>query len=267
MNIHDTFADGALPYWNRFAVGRAWVEEQAGVLRCVMGPVSVRALSPNASPLQHHLSDAELNDHRLYERGRWVWKPPLRMTVRARASHGQAQLIGTAGFGFWNAPFGAGNDAAASPQAVWFFHASPPSHMTLSPNGVGSGWRAQVLDAPQAPSFVVTLGSLAWWLLKPLRPLFYRAAQATVGGGEALAPARLDEWHTYRLDWLAQRVDFFVDAQKIFTTTASPRGPLGFVAWMDNSMLSVRGGEVRFGNLDVPERQWLEMSEVRIETV
>jgi hypothetical protein len=263
MNIHDTFADGALPYWNRFAVGRAWIVEQFGALRFVLGPVKVETLP--ATSLAQALSDVELNDHRLYERGRWPWRPPLRLMVRARASHGQDQLLGTAGFGFWNAPFGAGNAAADSPQAVWFFHASPPSFMSMSNNGAGNGWRAQVLNAPRVPKFIVLLGGLAWYVLKPLRPLFYRAAQTQVGGGEVLISASLTEWHTYRLDWLRDQVDFFVDEQKIFTSHSSPRGALGFVAWLDNSMLSVRDGDIRFGNLDVPERQWFELSEVKIE--
>ncbi|MEP7199279.1 MAG: family 16 glycosylhydrolase, partial [Chloroflexota bacterium] len=257
--IHDTFTDGALPYWNRFAVGRAWVEtcevlETSQVCRLAIGPAPADALS-----------DAELNDHRLFPRGRWPWRPPLRMSVRARASLPAADLIGTAGFGFWNAPFGADNDTLDAPQAVWFFHASPPSYLSMSRDGYGSGWRAQVLNAPRVPKVVVLLGGLAWFALKPLRPLFYRAAQTQVGGGEALVTARFDEWHTYRIDWLPSRVDFCVDDEKIFTSPSSPRGPLGFCAWMDNSMLNVRDGAFAFGNLAVPGRQWLELSEVSIQ--
>ncbi len=253
MEIHDTFADGALPYWNRFAVGRAWVQEEDGVLRFAMGPAPARSLS-----------DAELNDFRLFARGKWLWQPPLRMSIRARASHNADQLIGTAGFGFWNAPFALNGDASDAPRAVWFFHASPPSHMSMSSNGEGSGWRAQVLNAPRVPTWTIALGNLVW-AIAPLRPLLYRAAQTQVSGGECLVSATLSEWHRYRLDWLPSRVDFFVDEQHIFSTQTRVRGPLGFVAWLDNSMLRLRDGEFAFDNLAVSEREWLELSEVHVE--
>ena len=254
--IRDSFASGVLPYWNRFGVGSAWLEEEPGMARFVLGPAPAG-----------RLSDIELNDHRLYARGRWPWRPPLRMSVRARASHPAGQIIGTAGFGFWNAPFAESNDALESPQAVWFFHASPPSHLSMSPKGPGSGWRAQCINTPRVPKWAVLLGGAAWVVLKPLRPLFYRAAQSQVGGGELALPLRFDEWHAYRLEWLRERVDFFVDDQKIYSTASSPRGPLGFVAWMDNSMLSLQAGSMDFGNLEVPQRQWLELSEVVIEAL
>ncbi len=254
-DIHETFTDGAAPYWNRFAVGRAWIVEQPGALRFVMGP------APGAS-----LSDAELNDHRLFDRGRWPWRPPLRLTVRACASHPADTLMGTAGFGFWNTPFSANGDALDSPQAVWFFHASPPSFLSATPHGVGSGWRAQVLNAGHVPAWLIALGNIIW-RITPLRPWLYRAAQTQVGGGEILLPVQLDEWHRYRLDWLPGRVDFFVDEQKIFSTPSSPQGPLGFVAWLDNSMMSLREGQFSFGNVAVPEREWFVLSEVNIESL
>ncbi|MCA1553683.1 MAG: hypothetical protein LC737_04825 [Chloroflexi bacterium] len=253
ITIHERFADGALPVWNRFAVGRARVEEQPGALRFAMGPAPAGGLS-----------DAELNDFRLYPRGKWLWRPPLRMSVRARASHDAQALVGTAGFGFWNAPFTLDGSATDSPQAVWFFHASPPSHMSLSPDGAGSGWRAQVLNAPHVPAWTVALGNLVW-AIAPLRPLLCRAAQSQVSGGECVIRASLAEWHTYRLDWLPAGVDFWVDESQIFSTPSSPRGPLGFVAWLDNSMLRLRDGEFTFANLEVPEREWFELGEVRIE--
>ena len=252
-SVHDTFLDGALPYWNRFAVGRAWVQEEAGTARFAVGP------APGGS-----LSDAELNDFRLFARGRWPWRAPLRLTVRARASHDAEQLVGTAGFGFWNAPFTLDGDAVDSPQAGWFFHASPPSHMSMTAGGAGCGWRAQVLTATPVPGWMVTLGNVVW-SLAPLRPLLYRAAQTQVGGGERLVDAPLSEWHTYRIDWQPTHITFWVDERQIHHVQARVRGPLGFVAWLDNSMLRLREGEFAFANLAVPEREWFELSEVRIE--
>jgi hypothetical protein len=254
--IHDRFAGGVLPYWNRFAVGSAWLQEQPGLLRLVAGPAPADSLS-----------DVELNDHRLFPRGRWPWRPPLRLTVRGRASHNAESLIGTAGFGFWNAPFGEGNDAVDTPQALWFFHASPPSHLSMTRAGHGAGWRAQVLNTRRVPRVVILAGALAWFMLKPLRPLFYRAAATQVGGGEAPVLQSLNEWHTYRIDWLPALAEFWVDDRRVYSTTSVPRGPLGFVAWLDNSMLNLNDGAFTFGNLALLEQQWLELSEVNIEPV
>ena len=36
--------------------------------------------------------------------GELRWRPPLRLQVEARSSHGVGELRGTAGFGFWNDP-------------------------------------------------------------------------------------------------------------------------------------------------------------------
>lgn len=253
MNIHDRFESAALPHWNRFAVGYARVEEGDGILRLVAGPAPADALT-----------DAELNDHRLYERGRWPWKPPLRMEVRARASHRADDLAGTAGFGFWNAPFGVDAGAVDSPQAVWFFHAAPPSFMSVSANGNGIGWRAQVLNVPRVPKVALYAAGIAWYALKPLRRLFYRAAQTQVGGGEAPVAAAFDEWHAYRIDWRRDGVEFYVDGTPAFATSAAPRGPLGFCAWIDNSVLDVRGEHFSSGYAALAQRQWLELSEVSI---
>jgi len=254
--VHDHFASGVLPYWNRFAVGAAWLQEQPGIVRLLAGPAPADSLS-----------DVELNDHRLFPRGRWPWRPPLRMTVRARASHNAETLIGTAGFGFWNAPFGASNDAVDAPQASGFFTLSPPSFISMTSGGFGTGWRAQVLNAPRAPRPIILAGALAWLVLKPLRPWFYRAAAKQVGGGEARVTQPLTEWHTYRIDWLSGLTEFWVDDELVFHTTSAPRGPLGFVAWIDNSMLNVSEATFKFGNLALPEQQWLELSGVSIEPI
>src|SRR5262249_25312450 len=62
-------------------------------------------------------SDAQIDDYGSLRPSQYPWRPPLRMEVRARASHPaqplgnstdeggeQQHLRGTAGFGFWNYP-------------------------------------------------------------------------------------------------------------------------------------------------------------------
>lgn len=137
----------------------------------------------------------------------------------------------------------------------------------MTSDGHGTGWRAQALNARRVPRVVVLAAALVWLALKPLRPLFYRAAATQVGGGEALLLQPLTEWHTYRIDWLPGLAEFWVDDERVFRTNSAPRGPLGFVAWIDNSMFNVSEGTFTFGNLALPEQQWMEISGVNIEPI
>jgi hypothetical protein len=257
-SIRDDFADGANPHWNRFAVGHAWVQEEKGLIRFVVGPVPENGTS--------FTSDAELSDYRLYERGTWPWRPPLRMTVRARSSDPTGALIGTMGFGFWNFTFTTTDQVASSPQAVWFFYASPQSYMTLQGNpDLGHGWRAQVLNGPPEDELMMKIANWTWTKLHCLRPLMYALAKHEMGEGEALIQASMVDWHTYRFDWLKDRVDFYVDDEPIYTVPTSPQGPLGFVAWLDNTMMNMSEGRFSFSHLASPKSQSIEMSEVSIE--
>ena len=73
----------------------------AGSLERV-GPI-LRFLLADATAARY--SDAQIDDYRGRPRRRFPWRPPVRMTVRARFSHPSGILRGTAGFGFWNDPF------------------------------------------------------------------------------------------------------------------------------------------------------------------
>ncbi|MBI1801669.1 MAG: family 16 glycosylhydrolase [Chloroflexi bacterium] len=98
-----------------------------------------------------------------------------------------------------------------------------------------------------------------------LRPILLAAARAVVSEGEAIVHVSLTEWHTYRFDWLTSEVHFFVDGEPIYTAQTSPRGPLGFVAWFDNSQVDVETDPPTFGRLVFSERQWFELGEVTVE--
>ncbi|MGH2487309.1 MAG: hypothetical protein ACRDHE_14975, partial [Ktedonobacterales bacterium] len=119
-------------------------------------------------------SNAQIDDYTGPRAARYPWRPPLRLEVRARASHpasppepplpsrqefgspfpsvreggrgvrsdqGDAylhsSLRGTAGFGFWNYPLTRAGGVPRLPNAVWFFAASPPSNMALVPGRPG----------------------------------------------------------------------------------------------------------------------------------
>lgn len=215
--------------------------------------------------------DAQLDDYGLVQNGRkqYPWHPGVQMQLRARFSHHAEELHGTAGFGFWNAPFGDPTIKwPALPQAVWFFFGSPPNDLPLAMHGQGRGWFASTLDA-------------ATWRAKVLVPVAPFVLLANQNGrlrskiwpwvrerlGISFAPLDVDMtgWHEYRLQWQAAGCSFWVDGRLILQTPHAPRGPLGFVCWLDNQyMIVTNKGRFGWGVLPLPAAQWMEISHLNI---
>jgi hypothetical protein len=212
-------------------------------------------------------ADAQIDDYSGLARRHFPWRPPLRLTVRARTS---GPLTGTAGFGFWNNPFSPLGGRPALPVAVWFFYASPPSDMPLALGVPGYGWKTACIDATQP-------AALAWAPLAPLvilanrSPALYRRVwprvQRSLRIREAPIGLLAQQWRTYVIEWRSDIARFSVDSEIVLETRTPPRGPLGFVAWIDNQWMRVtpRGG-LGWGLLDA-EAQWLDLAEVRIEAL
>ncbi|NIV36294.1 MAG: hypothetical protein GWN58_44665 [Anaerolineae bacterium] len=275
--VDEDFSEKLGPHWRRYVVGKGGLEPTDSTLRFVIS---------NATSRQY--SDAQLDDYRGLPRRRFLWRPPLRLTVRACFSHpagngltGPAPsegerpnvgLRGTAGFGFWNDPFlMTGARVPTLPRALWFFYGSPPSNMKLDLHTPGHGWKAATVDALRPAALLLTpLAPLAVPLMN-LRPL-YRALwppiQRALHVREAAIPADMTQWHTYSLDWGLARAHFSVDGEPVLEDAPSPRGPLGFVMWLDNQYMVVTPwGRLGWGLLDVPGRQWMEVERLTIEPV
>lgn len=215
-------------------------------------------------------SDAQLDDTTGRPRRNYRWSPPVRLSLRARFSHPSDRLIGTAGFGFWNVPFGPGLcQLPALPRAVWFFFGSRPHDVALAHGVPGHGWKAACLDASRP-------AALAWAPLTPFVLLAMQSAvvyrrlwpgiQRALGVHEAIIPVDLREWHYYALDWIPGGASFRVDGKVVLSCDDAPDGPLGFVAWMDNQY-AIATPRARFGwgLLNVPEPQWLEIADLRVK--
>jgi hypothetical protein len=217
-------------------------------------------------------ADAQLDDYRGRRRSHYLWRPGTTLTLQARFSHPANELHGTAGFGFWNAPFGDPTVRwPALPRAVWFFFASEPSDLPLRREGHGRGWFVSTIDAagpaalalaPFAPLVLLlnqvrALRRLVWpWIRRKLKISFH--------------PLELDMtvWHEYGLDWLPEGCRFWVDGADVAHTLFRPRGPLGFVCWMDNQhLVATPGGRFAWGVLQPPESQWLEVRGLRLATI
>lgn len=215
-------------------------------------------------------TDAQIDDYQGLHRRDFLWKPPLSLTVHARFSHPAGGLIGTAGFGFWNDPFMmTGARMPTLPRAIWFFYASLPSNMKLDLNTPGAGWKAATLDAIRLPFFLLA-PTVPLALLLMNIPALYRTlwpvGQRAIGVSEALIGADMTAWHTYRIDWGVDRAGFSVDEQTILSCDTPPRGPLGFVMWIDNqAMIVTPQGRFGYRLLALPDKQWMEVDALRID--
>ena len=215
-------------------------------------------------------TNAQIDDYQDLTRRHFWWQPPLTLTVQACFSHEAGVLSGTAGFGFWNDPFMmTGRRRPALPRVVWFFYSSPPSNMKLDLKTPGHGWKAGTLDAIRWPFFaLLPTAPIAVPLMNidRLYRTFWPIGQKAIGVSEATVPVDMTEWHTYEIDWQKQRVRFGVDGQTILDCRTSPRGPLGFVMWLDNQYMVVTPwGAFGAGLVAEPTGQWMEVSSLKIE--
>lgn len=233
----------------------------------VRGEEGVRLMVSAADGARYH--NAQLDDyaHGIGERMRW--RPPLRLHVRARFSHDQDRLRGTAGFGFWNDPFGMTQRTHfRMPRAIWFFFGGPPTNLPLAYGVPGHGWKAATVDAqrweaaalaPTAPLVVplIRVPALYRWLWPRL--------QRRLRIGEAMIPVDLRAWHVYEIEWEKETCRFWVDDQRVLDLPFAPGGPMGLVIWIDNQYM-IATPQGRFGHgVVATEPQWLEIGALQIQ--
>lgn len=249
------FAPGPPARWLRWPVG-------AG--RLVLADSGLRLVVPRTT--KRGYNNAQIDDYARLPRDRYPWRPPLRLTLRARFS---ASLRGTAGFGFWNHPFAPNTGIGALPEAIWFFRSSPPNDLPIALDVPGHGWKAATIDTTQARA-------KRWLPLAPavillnqwpaLRWRVWSRVERDLGIAEAIIDESPSEWHTYALEWRRDGARWLVDGRVVLESSRSPRGPLGFVAWIDNQYAIARPtGSLGWGVLDLDAPQWLDLANLRIE--
>lgn len=257
--------------WTCVSVGGGLITQADSLLRLTVPTAAAGAYC-----------DAQIDDYENLRRSHFLWRPPVRLEVRARASlpacspvcaspmtndGEQRSLRGTFGFGLWNYPFSLSQRAIRLPDAVWFFGASPPSDMALVPGAPGYGWKAQVVHADRLGALacaIPTALAVLWGRLTGREALAARWVQRLSGTSERLLAADLAEWHVYTLDWLPHVARFAVDGAEVLRVGDPPRGPLGFVAWIDNQYaVATPRGAFHFGTLPSGP-QTLEMDSLRI---
>jgi hypothetical protein len=185
-------------------------------------------------PTAEGYADAQIDDYGLYLSGRrhYPWLPGTRLQLRARFSHPADQLLGTAGFGFWNSAFADPSvRRPALPQATWFFFASQPTDLPLAPAGPGRGWFASTLDATSAAALALIPLAPAVLLLNQsgaLRRKIWPGVRRRLKISYALLTHTMQDWHAYTLHWMPDGCSFLVDGSPVLTTPYSPKGPWPF---------------------------------------
>ncbi|MEM8860627.1 MAG: hypothetical protein AAGD96_20085 [Chloroflexota bacterium] len=240
----------------------------------VIGDSAVRL---NIPPTQSGYTNAQIDDYGGRRRQEYIWRPDqhislsVSLSLEARFSHPANALEGTAGFGFWNAPFGDPTMPWPTlPKATWFFLSAPPGDLPLNPDGPGQGFFASTLDAttfkaislaPLAPP-VVLLNQLSGFKKR----VWPRVQQALGMSYQQLDHINITEWHDYELNWRPDGCIFSVDGNIVLKTDQSPKGPLGFVCWIDNQYMAVTPtGRMSAGSRPIVKSQWLEIRNVSIQ--
>lgn len=256
--VNADFSTEPGPEWRRFVLPGSALEHTGSSWRFVNEPTEAR-----------RYTDAQIDDYQGLPRRHFLWRPPLTLMVRARFSHPAGVLTGTAGFGFWNDPFMmTGARPPALPRAIWFFYASPSSNMKLDIDTAGSGWKAATIDAIRLPFLLLAPTAPLAIPLMNIRTLYrtlWPIGQRAIGVSEAAVEADMTSWHAYQIEWGERRARFGVDGEPILDCDTPPRGPLGFVMWIDNQAMIVKPwGRFGYQVLEVPHRQWMEVNELRI---
>jgi hypothetical protein len=209
---------------------------------------------------------AQLDDYAKTSRSHFPLRPPLYLSLSARASSNS--IPGTWGFGLWNDPFGlslgfGGNPfrLPALPNTVWFFGASEENYLSFRDDKPAQGFLAQTFRAPRFHPRLIRAGLAL--------PFSGKVTRRLMGNVIAEDAARLNvntaQWHRYRLEWREDRVSFEVDDALVFESTVSPRAPLGLVIWIDNQFAAFTPeGKIGFGVLKNPEPAWLEIKDIEI---
>lgn len=222
-------------------------------------------------PARYGYANAQLDDYQHDAGLQFLWRPGVRLVARVRFSPGKEQLVGTAGFGFWNAPFGPGTGFGVRlPRALWFFYASKASNLPLAPAGeTGNGWFASTIDVRPAMALRWTIFGLPTLVLnqmRRMRRILWPIIRRDLGIGFERARADTGEWHEYEICWRRQHVLFRIDRAPLFMTPFSPRGPLGLVMWIDNQALVATPTGRLSWKTEPGIGQAMEISEFHLET-
>ncbi len=207
-------------------------------------------------------ANAQIDNYAGKSRRVYPCRPTIHLSLYAKFSH--AEINGTAGFGFWNAPYGDPTLRTPTfPNALWFFYASSPNDL---PFLLGqTGWFAATIAVNWWQTFLAPLALLNW--LPNVQPHLWPRLTRLLGIRVARVPVDLAQWQRYEINWLPQRTIFRVNSATLLNTTISPKIPLGFVAWIDNQyLIATPRGRFGSGVLEIKLPQQLYIRALQISS-
>jgi hypothetical protein len=245
---------------SRHVVGNGTLTATGAGLRLHNGPTT-----------RNQYTNAQIDDYQALSRAVFPHCPGVTMSLRARFSHNADQLRGTAGFGFWNDPFGmTGPRRPTLPRALWFFFSDSASNMALALDVPGPGWKAATIDAWRWPFFLLAPTAPIAMPLMNIKALYRRLwplGQRAIGVHEAPLDLDMTAWHSYRIAWQPASVRFFVDETLVLHADQAPRGRVGLVIWKDNQAMTVTPWNLpRHQLVASAAEQWLEIADLVITT-
>ena len=190
-------------------------------------------------PVENGYTNAQIDDYAGLRRRSYLHRPTRHLSLRASFNH----TVGTAGFGFWNAPYGdPATRTPALPKAVWFFSATEPNHLPFLHGQ--TGFFAATIDVKPQHALLAPLALANW--LSGVEPRLWPKLTRLLGIRFARVGVASAETHHYTINWQPDKTTFAVDGRIVLTTSVSPNRPLGFVAWVDNQHL-IATPKGRFG--------------------
>lgn len=215
---------------------------------------------------------SQMDDYSRLSRKKFLHSTPLSLSLHARVS--DKSLPGTWGFGFWNDPFalgigikGSGIRLPALPEAVWFFYGSPKNDLSFRSMEPKNGLLASVFTSMSVPSFLLPFGLPALPLLasKSTARRLRKFASRFIKEDSARLNLDTTAWHIYHMDWMENLVNFSIDGEAVFSTSVSPKSPLGLVIWIDNQYAAFSAdGSVHLGTEENPSSAWMEIKNIGI---
>lgn len=218
---------------------------------------------------QSGYANSQIDDYGDFKRKHYRWHPGTYLRLSACFAPGSEILLGTAGFGFWNTPFGDPRVLLPTlPKAAWFFYASDPTDLPLALDEPGRGWFVSTIDATATrvkamlPFFpAALLVNNIKFVEKRLWPAIRR--QLKISFAKIESP--MDEWHRYELIWSSTNCSFNIDGEPILKTPFSPAGPMAFVAWIDNQyLIATPRGRIKWGTHTISKGQSLFLRDIEV---
>ncbi len=218
-------------------------------------------------PREGGYANAQIDDFNLVGMAKFQHRPKTHLSLKAKFAQSAESMVGTAGFGFWNAPIG---DPSAKglrlPSAAWFFYAAQPNRLPFL--GGQTGWFAATILVKRVTALKllplvipVTIGN---WI-RPIYTRIWPMIEKQLGISYVRINAKPEQWHTYQIALEEDACLFSIDDQQILKAPFAASKPMCFVAWIDNQyMIATAKGRFGAGTLPVTQSQALQITDLAI---